>query len=345
MKASIFNVDDFLSDDNETPKESPNESSKKPAKESPNESPKKPYKKKSLNQSQVSVKMSDTHTNVQKLVKEINDSLNNIQIFTTPPGKRKKPKEIVIPKIKLIYPTTAYDVEGTIYTVISNNDKKRFNNNITDVRSVIFANENKIENSNDILGKIDELTKEVEKYKNTDEVKKALNSVSGGEIVEYKEKAPKEKAHKDKAQMTVNDYIDELAQLDAFTVPEEKLKEGLNNAIDSGIIGLDKKKVDSAVDAIYSKSLLFNKKLKKLLEDANEEELLEKIPPEVLKRINKLRSNKQDIKNRKYKLFKKPPTEPHTESPATIPPHERDYQPPYGLNPLLLRGVRVLVKQ
>ena len=61
MKASIFNVDDFLSDDNETPKESPNESPKKPAKESPNESPKKPSKKKSLRQSQVSVKMSDTH--------------------------------------------------------------------------------------------------------------------------------------------------------------------------------------------------------------------------------------------------------------------------------------------
>ena len=196
----------------------------------------------------------------------------------------------------------------------------------------VEAVKDKFKDNQEISELADELYKNLDSYENRSKVENDLKTeIRGGKIVVYKEVKP---------QMTVQNYIDELAQLDAIAIPEEKLRQGLENAIDKKIIGLDKNKIDSAIDSIYSKSLLFNKKLKKILEDTPEEELLGKIPPEVLKRLKKIRGEKQDIKNRKYKLFKKPPPRESDDK-----PRENFDGPPYGLNPLLLRGVRVLTNQ
>lgn len=293
-----------------TPKEIPKETSEEPPKK--NKSGKTP---KYIENLKVAVSESELNNHVNELIEQINQKI-------TESGKK-------IPKIQVQEPKV-YKYKDSIYTTLTEKQKKALRKGVNSIKSKVSDETELGQLANELYSKIDVYGTDSE---TVDGIKKDMGK---GKIVIYKEVKP---------QMTVQNYIDELAQLDAFAIPEEKLRQGLINAIDNKIIGLDKNKIDSTIDSIYSKSLLFNKKLKKILEDTPEEELVEKIPPDVLKRLNKIRNEKQDTKNRKYKLFRKPPNEFHTESPATIPPHERDYQPPYGLNPLLLRGARILTNQ
>ena len=374
--------DDSTDDSTPNPKEPPKQSSKEspkeqeksesePVKETKTVKVKKPGK---LAMKTRSPSESDKFVNFEKLSNEANAELEKLNKFVPEAYKNKTNRNTIYhANFQLEIPEpSVYEVDGNIYTVLDDKTKKELKKNIELIQTFLSSNKITTEiapnnttkynnlqiqfnkklkdpsvaekfDKEPLQGLLSKISEAVDNFEHQEDVEKARKPDGEKRIKQFKDKPTK--AHKDKAQMTVQQYIDELAQMDAFTVPEEKLREGLNNAIDTGIIGLDKKKIDSAVDAIYSKSLLFNKKLKNLLDSTPEEVLHEKIPPEVLARLNKLKGHKEDIKNRKYKLFKKPPNEPHTESPATIPPHERDYQPPYGLNPLLLRGMRVLTSQ
>lgn len=331
-ESSSFDVLSILQDANETSKETPNESSKEspeethketskesskePPKESSNEPPKEPPKKSGktpnyIKELSVAISESPVHKQVVELTEKLNQKIAE--------SGGKKSQEIPI------YEPTVYKYKDSIYTTLTGRQKDSLKKKVNDAKEKFKGNQE----ISDLAGNLYE---NIDKYENKNNTENDLKTeIRGGKIVVYKEVKP---------QMTVQNYIDELAQLDAFAIPEEKLRQGLENAIDNKIIGLDKNKIDSAIDSIYSKSLLFNKKLKKILEDTPEEELLGKIPPDVLKRLKKIRGEKQDIKNRKYKLFKKPPPREYDEK-----PRENFDGPPYGLNPLLLRGVRVLTNQ
>lgn len=305
-------------------------STKKPAKKSTNLKDYQAAKSESILQAEIA----ELATKINEKLDEANNKVGEIVI------KKRKKQKLFNPTLKVPTPdVVVYKVDDNVYTTIKAEDKKPLENSIRDIKNVVFNNENKLgkELHDELLEDLETLSTKVDEYKAKDDVSKILKGNLESTVVP----AP----HKDKPQMTVQNYIDELAQTDAFTIPEERLRQGLLNAIENNIIGLDKNKIDDTIDSFYSKSLLFNKKLKKIVEETPEEDLLEKLPPDVVKRLLKRRNNKQDVKNRKYKLFKKPPNEFHTESPATIPPHERDYKPPYGLNPLLLRGVRKLTNQ
>ena len=317
-ESNSFDVLSILQDANETPEETPKaapkESSKEPPKESSEELPKKNKSGKTpkyIKELSVDISESPVHKQIVELTEKINQKIDESG------GK----KSLKIP----INEPTVYKYKDSVYTTLTGRQKASLENKTKAVKD-------NFKNNQEISELADELYEKLGNYEKRSEVEQKLkNQISGGKIVIYKEVKP---------QMTVQNYIDELAQLDAFAIPEEKLRQGLENAIDNKIIRLDKNKIDSAIDSIYSKSLLFNKKLKKILEDTPEEELLGKIPPDVLKRLKKIRGEKQDIKNRKYKLFKKPPPRESDEK-----PRENFDGPPYGLNPLLLRGVRVLTNQ
>jgi len=307
-ESHIFDVSGILQDANETSKESPKEPPKEPHKETPKKSGKTPkYVKEHL----VDISESTLHKQIVELTEKLNQKMDESGV--------KKPPKIPIHEPKV------YKYKDSFYTTLTGKQKESLENKVKSVKDNFKDNQ-------EISGLADQLYKKLGEYgKDSDVVNELKNQITGGKVIIYKEVKP---------QMTVQNYIDELAQLDAFAIPEEKLRQGLINAIDNKIIGLDKNKIDSTIDSIYSKSLLFNKKLKKILEDTPEEELLEKIPPDVLKRLKKIRDEKQDTKNRKYKLFKKPPPREPVEK-----PRENFDGPPYGLNPLLLRGVRVLTNQ
>lgn len=323
-ESNSFDVSGVVQDANgppkETPKETPNEPPKEPSeeppKEAPNESPKKNKSGKPpkyLKDLLVDISESDIHKPIVDLIEKINQKIDESGVK----GAKRLKIHIYEPKV--------YKYKENVYTTLTGKQKEDLEDKVKNVK-------NKFTDNPEISELADELDKKLDGYGERSKVENDLKTeIRGGKIVIYKEVKP---------QMTVQNYIDELAQLDAFAIPEEKLRQGLENAIDNKIIGLDKSKIDSAIDSIYSKSLLFNKKLKKILEDTPEEELLGKIPPEVLKRLKKIRGEKQDIKNRKYKLFKKPPPREYDEK-----PRENFDGPPYGLNPLLLRGVRVLTNQ
>lgn len=293
----------------EPPKELSEGTPKDPSKEHSEGTPKDNSEKKKSGRAPKVVKdleaeteKSPIHGPIVELIKKINQKIAESRITR---------KRIPIPEPKV------YKFKDSFYTTLTKNKKDGLMKKVATIKEAV-------KNNTEIKDLVDELDEKIDGYEvDSEVVNKLQEAIGGGKIIIYKEVKPK---------MTVQNYIDELAQLDAFTVPEEKLRQGLINAIDKKIIGLDKSKIDSTIDAIYSRSLLFNKKLKKILEDTPEEELVEKIPPDVLKRFNKIRDEKQDTKNRKYKLFKKPP-----------PREPVDHT--YGLNPLLLRGARVLTNQ
>lgn len=155
----------------------------------------------------------------------------------------------------------------------------------------------------------------------------AENSNLKKAIIEYNAERDAEQ----KGKMTLEQYINGLIVNNAFEVPEERLREGIENAIKNKIVDIPPEQIDTVIDRVYIGSLEQNQKLNEAVKKVG----FNNLPKAIQQRLKKLQ--RTDVESRKYKLFKKIiPKDPSQESARKISEFEDFYK---HLNPLLLRGV------
>ena len=155
----------------------------------------------------------------------------------------------------------------------------------------------------------------------------AENSNLKKALVEYNAEREAER----KGKMSLEQYINGLIVNNAFEVPEERLREGIENAVKNKLVDIPPEQIDTVIDRVYIGSIEQNQKLNEAVKKVG----FSNLPKAIQQRLKKLQ--RTDVESRKYKLFKKITPKDTSQEPARKISEFEDFYK--HLNPLLLRGV------
>lgn len=239
----------------------------------------------------------------------------------TLPSELLQDSEAILSKINSTIPYGGYVTTTKLNTLAQ--DMKNYEKDQKDFLK------NQVADANDKLDKVLEEQPRLIQKAVTD-AKTALaaeNSNLKKAIVEYNAERDAEQ----KGKMSLEQYINGLIVNNAFEVPEERLREGIKNAVKNKIVDIPPEQIETVIDRIYIGSVEQNQKLNEAIKKVG----FNNLPKAIQQRLKKLQ--RTDVENRKYKLFKKiVPKESSDENVRKISEFEDFYK---HLNPLLLRGV------
>ena len=239
----------------------------------------------------------------------------------TLPSELLQDSKAIIDKIDSTIPYGGYVTTTKLNTLAQ--DVKNFEKDKQDFLK------NQVADAND---KLDKFIKEQPKLvqKAVTEAKTVLaaeNSNLKKALVEYNAERDAEQ----KGKMSLEQYINGLIVNNAFEVPEERLREGIENAIKNKLVDIPPEQIDTVIDRVYIGSIEQNQKLNEAVKKVG----FNNLPKAIQQRLKKLQ--RTDVESRKYKLFKKIIPKDTSQEPARKISEFEDFYK--HLNPLLLRGV------